>query len=133
MTVVSVHKFVAVMLSLDLTKLDEYNLGMVEHNDPSVAGLIVREINWIKQAGRVIGDGKSLRNLQITIISGESDGTWLGELLQHLPRNRSIQSLTVLLKPLDEHEQDPRYSYMLKLDIFHVLTPFVEQQQSHQH
>ena len=79
--------------------LCEVTLYLLEDNDPDVSGLEVERRTWICRAGPIIRDSKSLRKIHIIIDSGETDGTWLGELLQHLRRNRSIESLTVHLRP----------------------------------
>jgi len=106
----------------NLTQLNESTLGLLENNDPAIDGLIFTKSHWIKRAGRAIGDSTSLRRLNIGIPSREMDGTWLSELLRHLPRNRSIESLKVGLAP----SPLSRYIYELEWDIFHELTPFIE-------
>ena len=113
-----------------MNELNESKLGRLENNDPYVEGLWISKSNWIKRAGRAIGDSTSLRLLDISIISGENDGTWLGELLQHLPRNRSIEFFRVYLEPAYDLR---RYIYELEWDIFHILTPFIEHNSNLRH
>jgi len=106
--------------------VNESTLGLLENNDPAIDGLVITpnisKSNWIKRAGRAIGDSTSLRRLNIGIPSREMDGTWLSELLRHLPRNRSIESLEIWLEP----SPLSRKIYELEWDIFHELTPFIE-------
>jgi hypothetical protein len=86
----------------------------------------VEESNWINRAGPAIQNSQFLRRLQIAIISGEKEGRWLGELLQHLPYNRSITSLEIYLQPNASEASPSRHNYELEWDIFHMLTPFIE-------
>lgn len=115
------------MMMENLLELNESTLlFLIENNDPFVTGLTIKKSNWIKRAGGAIGDSKLLWYLETKISSGETEGTWLGDLLQHLLRNRSLESLRVLRdEPLPGGEH---YKYELELewDIFHKLTPFIE-------
>lgn len=102
---------------------------MLEENDPDVPGLEVERRTWICRAGPIIRDSKALRKIHIIIDSGETDGTWIGELLQHLRRNRSIESLAVHLRPTIYFRNDimtnSHYDYQHEWDIFHILTSFI--------
>lgn len=103
------------------------SLRKLESNSSDVRGLVVSEDNWIKRAGKIIRKSNSLHSLKIVIQSGDEDGAWLGQLLRHLPHNRSIKSLTVDFQP-GEIFGDPhdRSNYTMKWDIFHMLSPFLE-------
>ena len=57
--------------------LGEAVLRSVENNDPDVTGLTVAWNSWIERAGQVIGDSKSLNNLDITIRSNDLKAIWL--------------------------------------------------------
>jgi hypothetical protein len=91
-------------------------------NDPTVEELTVDSYNWDKRVGQAIGDSETLRELHIDIRPRETDDAWLGELLQHLPRNRSIKKLSIELFQLETTQ----YKYNLKTDIFRSLVPFIE-------
>jgi hypothetical protein len=102
-------------------------LRSLQQNDPDVTALMIDEYSWINRAGPAIQNSNFLRQLQITIISGEKEGGWLGELLQHLPYNRSIELLGIYLQPNVSEATTKRHNYELEWDIFHILAPFIEQ------
>ncbi|KAL7430711.1 hypothetical protein ACHAXH_003973, partial [Discostella pseudostelligera] len=97
--------------------------------------------NWIKQrsACSFIRDSKSLRKIYIKIRCGDEDDgvSWLGELLQHVTHNRSIESLTIHLIPViymqNDRWMERSYDYWLEWDIFHMLTPFIEHNSNLRH
>ena len=95
---------------------------VAEANDPTVECLTVDKENWDKRAGQAIGDSKTLRELRITIVPELEPDPWLGELLQHLPRNRSIKQLDIVLFELKPNQ----CKYILKMDIFRSLVLFIE-------
>ena len=105
--------------------LGEAVLRSVENNDPDVTGLTVAWNSWIERAGQVIGDSKSLNNLDITIRSNDLKAIWLEDLLQHLRRNRSIEHLVIYFEQIQI--SDDKTPEEEDCDIFQVLTPFLEQ------
>ena len=84
--------------------------------------LTVSKDNWDKRTGPSIGDSERIYGLRIFIKPWETDDTWLGELLQHLPRNRSIIQLTIEFLQLAPNQR----RHQLKWDIFHTIIPFIE-------
>ena len=84
--------------------------------------LTVSKDNWDKRTGPSIGDSERIYGLRIFIKPWETDDTWLGELLQHLPRNRSIIQLTIEFLRLAPNQR----RHQLKWDIFHTIIPFIE-------
>ena len=106
-------------------QLNEAKLQCMEHDTEQYLRLVVSKDCWIERAGQVIGDSKSLRYLDIEIPCGDTDGAWLGELMLHLPRNRSIWELRLCLQPSSDTPTN-FYNYELEWDIFQMLRPFIE-------
>lgn len=111
--------------------LGEAVLRSVENNDPDVTGLTVAWNSWIERAGQVIGDSKSLNNLDITIRSNDLKEIWLEDLLQHLQRNRSIEHLVIYFEKIQI--SDDKTPEEEDCDIFQVLTPFLEENSNLDH
>lgn len=84
--------------------------------------LEVMKSTWIKRTGQIIRESKSLYQLSITICPDDKNDTWLGELLEYVLHNRSISTLDIGFEPI----ASSRSPYQLEWDIFHVLTPFIE-------
>jgi hypothetical protein len=95
-------------------------LRRLERND--VAGLRLNEDAWFQRVGCAISSSTSLRKLVVEAYKDEEGEIWLGEMLQDLAYNRSIECLDLKM-----YECDP------DLDIFHLLSPFLEHNHNLQH
>ena len=110
------------MSRLDKAYLDEQKSQFLARaNDPKRLYLTVKEDYWDKRAGRAIGASDTLLRIAVSIYP-EEDNTWLGELLPHLLRNRSIESLAIEF--CQRVCKQNRRSH--KWDLFHSLLPFIE-------
>jgi hypothetical protein len=106
----------------DTWSLSSNTLTMLQRNDPmfcvELLSLELRANRWIEGAGSVIGDNISLYEIQIIASSGSDrrgDDKWLVELCEGLSKNRTIKSLRLTMTDMSP-----------SLDIFQMLTPFIE-------
>jgi hypothetical protein len=104
--------------------LDEDTLRRLERNDPDIAGLRLTPENWIKGAGQVLGENKSLLKLDIEADDSE-DVIWLEEVFTGLSRNRNLESLTLSRMILRDPHRDVDYESELMCNFRH-LAPFFE-------
>jgi hypothetical protein len=100
---------------VDCKPLTRKGLRRLESNDPLMAGVLLAEDTWSERVGRAISGSISLRKLVVEAYEDEEGKIWLGEMFQALAHNRSIECLDLKM-----YECDP------DLDIFHVLSPFLE-------
>ena len=108
---------------VECVDLDTATLRRLERNDPGIAGLRITPENWIKGAGRVLGENKSLQKIDI-IADDSEDGIWLEEVFTGLSRNRNLESFTLSRdflrdNPDDEYESDRKCNCR-------ILAPFFE-------
>ena len=67
-------------------------ISQLEHNDPTLHGLIVDGKDWIKGSGRVFGETSCLYTLKIE--DRAADKSWLDDLCHGISHNRSIESFS---------------------------------------
>ena len=99
-------------------------LRRLECNDPGIVGLTITPESWIKGAGQVLGENKSLQKLDIEADDSE-DGIWLEEVFTGLSRNRNLESLTLSRMILRDPHRDVDYESELMCNFRH-LAPFFE-------
>ena len=100
---------------VDCKPLTRKGLRRLESNDPLMAGVLLDEDTWSERVGRAISGSISLHKLVLEAYEDDEGKIWLDEMCQALAHNRSIECLD-----LDMNECDP------DLDIFHLLSPFLE-------
>ena len=110
----------------DQFQLNEAKLRCMENDTEQYLHLVVSKDCWIERAGQVIGNSKSLRYQEIEIRCCDKEGTWLGELMLHLPCNRSIWELRLCLQPSYDTPSNNFNNDELEWDIFQMLRPFIE-------
>jgi hypothetical protein len=106
-----------------LVYLNEENLRLVSENDPGVTDLILRRKDWIEGAGRVIGESRILRDLEINYDricdhNGNPlniDEPWMEELCRGLSINRSIELFRLRMNWNES-----------QMDIFRTIAPLFE-------
>lgn len=92
--------------------LDAETFLRVQRNEPTVVDLVVNANNWIKGAGRAIGQSTVLKTLCV-YASEDTESRWLTELCQGLSHNQSIERFQWTIC-----DHDPR------VDTFPMLHPF---------
>ena len=102
--------------------LNKEILGRMERNDPSIAGLKIGEnMDLMEGVDRVVGECTVLRHLKIELHQSPNDRQcfWYHDFFRGLSRNRSIESLTLVLAYVGASKD-------IFCNIFHILAPFFE-------
>ena len=95
--------------------LNEDVLLRLQRNDPLVVSLKVRAGDWIKGAGRAIGQSKVLKALIADISPARTESLWMTELCQGLSHNQSIEFFKWIIC-----DGDP------SVDSFVMVNPFLQ-------